>query len=180
VADSLGLSETQKDLITKARRASQLRLESCLREDEGSWSPEDSLDPSDAPEASLELDEERAEVLSRMKHLDDRERQVLILRFGLSGEDPLTLKEIGRRLGVTREWVRKIELKAVSRLENHSSSLTTLELTQPARRARTTPRPRRRPVATPVDSTGTAGLAATATTEAVAPAIPTKRTRRAS
>ena len=40
--------------------------------------------------------------------LDDRERLVLSLRYGLAGEQPLTLKEIGERLGVTREWVRKI------------------------------------------------------------------------
>ena len=48
--------------------------------------------------------------------LDDRERQVLTLRYGLAGEPPLTLKEIGLRIGVTREWVRKIELKATAKL----------------------------------------------------------------
>jgi RNA polymerase primary sigma factor len=40
----------------------------------------------------------------------------LVLRYGLEGETPLTFKEIGRRLGVTREWIRKIELRAIGKL----------------------------------------------------------------
>jgi Sigma-70, region 4 len=36
----------------------------------------------------------------------------------LRGEEPLTLKEIGRRLGVTREWVRRIELRALHKLRD--------------------------------------------------------------
>ncbi len=120
VADAMGLSETQRDLLAKARRANQLKLESSISDDEGSWSPEESLDPSESPDAALEREEQRAEILARIRELEDRERQVLTLRFGLAGEAPMTLKEIGRRLGVTREWVRKIELRAVSRLAQDS------------------------------------------------------------
>lgn len=43
---------------------------------------------------------------------------VVCLRFGLDGDQPLTLQEVGRRLGVTREWVRKIELRAVKKLDD--------------------------------------------------------------
>ncbi|MBD0329236.1 MAG: sigma-70 family RNA polymerase sigma factor [Thermoleophilia bacterium] len=49
--------------------------------------------------------------------LRERERRVLVLRYGLDGEDPRTLEEIGRRLGLTRERVRQIELEALRRLE---------------------------------------------------------------
>ena len=41
--------------------------------------------------------------------LSERERQVIVLRFGLDGGLPRTLKEVGRTFGVTREWVRQIE-----------------------------------------------------------------------
>ncbi|HEY7018513.1 MAG TPA: sigma-70 family RNA polymerase sigma factor [Gaiellaceae bacterium] len=48
--------------------------------------------------------------------LGDRERQVLILRYGLTDAEPKTLEEIGRRLGLTRERVRQIETEALKRL----------------------------------------------------------------
>ncbi len=51
-----------------------------------------------------------------MDRLEPRERAILALRYGLEGEQPLTLKEIGRRLGVTREWVRKIEMRALRKI----------------------------------------------------------------
>ena len=57
-------------------------------------------------------------LMQRMQRLDERERTILNLRYGLVGDMPLTLKEIGRRLGVTREWVRKIEVRAVRKLHN--------------------------------------------------------------
>ena len=45
-------------------------------------------------------------------------RQVLQLRFGLEGEERQTLAEIGRRLDVSRERVRQVELKALRKLRN--------------------------------------------------------------
>ncbi|MDX6508529.1 MAG: polymerase primary sigma factor, partial [Gaiellaceae bacterium] len=48
--------------------------------------------------------------------LPSRERQVLELRYGLSDAEPKTLEEIGRRLGLTRERVRQIELESLRRL----------------------------------------------------------------
>jgi RNA polymerase primary sigma factor len=48
--------------------------------------------------------------------MDPREAKVLRLRFGLDGEEPKTLKEIGERLDLTRERVRQIESEALSKL----------------------------------------------------------------
>jgi RNA polymerase primary sigma factor len=69
------------------------------------------------------LPEERVEVSLRsqalgqaLQALPDRERQVLVLRYGLLDEEPKTLEEIGRRLGLTRERVRQIELESLRRL----------------------------------------------------------------
>jgi RNA polymerase primary sigma factor len=119
VAVSLGLTDAQKALVEKARRARQLRLETGGSDDGGAWSPDESADAErDAPDAPLEADDERRNLLRRLDRLDARERAILCLRFGLEGEVPLTLKEVGRRLGVTREWVRKIEIRAVRKLDD--------------------------------------------------------------
>jgi len=61
----------------------------------------------------------RSEALHRgLAALTDRERHVLELRYGLDDEEPKTLEEIGRRLGLTRERVRQIELESLRRLAN--------------------------------------------------------------
>jgi RNA polymerase primary sigma factor len=118
VAEQLDLTETQKGLVAKARRANQLKLESGVGDDDEYWSPDDSIDPAVGPTSALESSDERTDLLRRLECLDDRERLVVRLRYGLEGATPLTLKEIGAQLGITREWVRKIELRAVSKLEN--------------------------------------------------------------
>jgi RNA polymerase primary sigma factor len=66
-----------------------------------------------------ELHVELTEVTLRraVENLPEREQQVLKLRYGLDGdEDPKSLDEIGRRLGLTRERVRQIEAQALQRL----------------------------------------------------------------
>ena len=48
--------------------------------------------------------------------IDERAAKILKLRYGLEGEDPMTLKEIGERIGLTRERVRQIEHEALNKL----------------------------------------------------------------
>jgi RNA polymerase primary sigma factor len=118
IAVSLGLTDSQRELVDKALRASQLRFECGGSEAGGGWSPDESVEAGESPDAVLEADDERRDLLRRMERLDERERAILALRFGLEGELPMTLKEVGRRLGVTREWVRKIEIRAVRKLDD--------------------------------------------------------------
>ena len=55
-------------------------------------------------------------LLDALLSLPDREREVVTLRYGIDGNEPRTLEEIGRRLGLTRERVRQIELDSLRRL----------------------------------------------------------------
>jgi RNA polymerase primary sigma factor len=122
VARDLGLTDAQRVLVDKARRATQLRHEGGTGEGGAGWSADEASESAYAPDATLEADDERKSLLRRMQRLDERERSILTLRFGLEGEIPLTLKEVGQRLGVTREWVRKIEIRAVRKLDDSESS----------------------------------------------------------
>ncbi len=54
--------------------------------------------------------------------LTDRERAILSLYFGIEGEEPLTLEEIGKRMHLTRERIRQIKEKAILRLRHNSRS----------------------------------------------------------
>ncbi len=68
------------------------------------------------PEEAVELNL-RSEALRRaLSVLPEREREVVAMRYGLGGAEPQTLEEIGRRLGLTRERVRQIELESLRRL----------------------------------------------------------------
>ncbi|MGH3102873.1 MAG: RNA polymerase sigma factor RpoD [Gaiellaceae bacterium] len=66
--------------------------------------------------ASLSL--RREDIENALASLPERERQVIELRFGLSGEQPRTLEEVGREFGVTRERIRQIENNTLKKLES--------------------------------------------------------------
>ena len=69
-----------------------------------------------SPEAPLLKDDVKTRAKLALESLGERERQVMELRFGISNARQHTLKEVGDRLGVSREWVRQIEKQALERL----------------------------------------------------------------
>ena len=81
-------------------------------EDEGRVSPEDAA-------AAQMLKEQIAEILSS---LSEREQKVVKLRFGIGGGRPHTLEEVGAEFSVTRERIRQIEAKALSKLRKHKDT----------------------------------------------------------
>jgi RNA polymerase primary sigma factor len=78
----------------------------------------DAIVPIDA--ASFILLQEQLE--SVLHSLSERERQVIRLRFGLTDGHPRTLEEVGKEFGVTRERIRQIESKTLSKLRHPSRS----------------------------------------------------------
>jgi RNA polymerase primary sigma factor len=122
IAAHLQLTETQKFLLAKALQARQLKFESNITIDACWRSLLGSDDRDDSPHLLLERGDELETLWARLERLDAREQTILILRYGLKGESPLTLKEIGRRLGITREWVRKIEVRAMRKLETRGAT----------------------------------------------------------
>jgi RNA polymerase primary sigma factor len=115
VAGHLGLSAKKVKILQKA-----LRIYNAAPQGEpdgtGPTLAEMAWDNSEGPGAQMTGAEELKQVLGYLDRLEPREAAVLRLRFGLNGEEPRTLQEIGERLGLTRERVRQIERDGLKRL----------------------------------------------------------------
>jgi RNA polymerase primary sigma factor len=75
-------------------------------------------DLHDAPLEQVSNDLRSMDLEDALKQLQWRERRVLELRYGLSSGEPMTLEAIGSEVGVTRERVRQIESRTLSKLKN--------------------------------------------------------------
>jgi RNA polymerase primary sigma factor len=115
IAEEANLSLQQAKEVKAAARAST-SLDQPVGEQEdavfGDFVAGDGPLPEEEVEVSL-----RSEALRHaLTALPWRERQVIILRYGLVDSEPKTLEEIGRRLGLTRERVRQVEVESLKRL----------------------------------------------------------------
>jgi RNA polymerase primary sigma factor len=73
-----------------------------------------------SPEDEMLENDIMKQVKSMMHEMDEREFSVLKMRFGLEGQRPMTLEEVGKKFGVTRERIRQIEAKALRKLKHPS------------------------------------------------------------
>ena len=71
---------------------------------------------SEQPDEVIAQSEEFQTIVKLLDAIDERDARVLKLRFGLEGQEPLTLKQIGQEVGLTRERVRQIEVDALKKL----------------------------------------------------------------
>ena len=97
-----------------------LSLETPIGEEEHSQlgdfiEDQDAVAPLEAVSEIMQK-EELDRVLSTLTH---RERKIIELRFGLAGEQPRTLEEVGQRFGLTRERIRQIEAKTLAKLTSY-------------------------------------------------------------
>lgn len=112
-------SDLSKEKIRMIYRISQdtTSLSTPIGDDEDSFLGdflEDESQPSPYEQTSRELLKDAVSAV--LDSLDPREAEVLKLRFGLEGEEPKTLEEVGEIFGVTRERIRQIEAKAIRKL----------------------------------------------------------------
>ena len=75
-----------------------------------------------APEEEVARNLLKEDLIKALNTLTDRERKVIELRFGLKDGVPMTLEQVGKKFGVTRERIRQIETKAIRKLSRASSS----------------------------------------------------------
>jgi RNA polymerase primary sigma factor len=116
IATRMKLPKKKLSIIKKA-----IRIYNANPQNEGEdtgWSIDDlAMDGvGHAPEAHMTRTDDMTQVLHLLEALEEREAKVLRLRFGLESDEPMTLKEIGECLDLTRERVRQIEREALSKL----------------------------------------------------------------
>jgi RNA polymerase primary sigma factor len=117
VAEELEMSvEEVREILRMAQMP--VSLEKPIGEEEdsslGDFVPDDQAEsPFDTASLSLR----REDIEAALGSLPERDRKVIELRYGLLGEAPCTLEEVGRAFGVTRERIRQIENNTLKRLE---------------------------------------------------------------
>ncbi|MBL8866852.1 MAG: sigma-70 family RNA polymerase sigma factor [Gemmataceae bacterium] len=117
IAKLLGLPKKKLNIIKKAIRVYNSAPQTEQAGD-GGWTIDEMLMDGRAKTPDLEMveNDDLKHVIVLLEKMDKREATVLKMRFGIDGEEPKTLKEIGESLGLTRERVRQIESEALAKL----------------------------------------------------------------
>jgi RNA polymerase primary sigma factor len=115
IADEANLSVQQVLEVRAAARASA-SLDAPVGDAEDAVLGDFVAGEDPLPEERVELHLRSQALRQALSALPEREREVVILRYGIGGVEPKTLEEIGRRLGLTRERVRQIELDSLRHL----------------------------------------------------------------
>lgn len=117
IAKLLGLPKKKLNIIKKAIRVYNSAPQTEQGGDAG-WTIDEMLMDGRAKTPDLEMveNDDLKHVIILLEKMDKREATVLKMRFGIDGEEPKTLKEIGESLGLTRERVRQIESEALAKL----------------------------------------------------------------
>ncbi len=122
VAKEMDLSEAEVEALLRVA-GDDISLSTAVGED-GTMELGDLLEQDTIPPVELELIRSSfaEQIQAMVAELDEKERDVIRMRFGLDGEEPRTLQEIGEALGLSRERIRQIESKAKEKLRrNHQA-----------------------------------------------------------
>jgi RNA polymerase primary sigma factor len=116
VAKETDLSDAEVEELLRVS-GDGISLSTAVGED-GGLELGDTLEQESVPAVELELIRSSFEkqIQAIVAELDEKERDVIRMRFGLDGEEPRTLQEIGETLGLSRERIRQIESKAKEKL----------------------------------------------------------------
>lgn len=118
LAKALGMSEEKVEEILQIARE-PASLETPIGEEDDSNLGDFVADSNVVtPEQNVESVMLREHIDTLLGDLKERERQVIVLRFGLNDGHPRTLEEVGKEFNVTRERIRQIEAKALRKLKN--------------------------------------------------------------
>ena len=116
MSEAMQVPQKKLSIIRKAVEASASGAQMPASEESNAISDmlEDSKTPR--PDEPMMNADELENIKNTLDMMDQREANILKLRYGLSGGEPMTLKDIGTQIGLTRERVRQIEKEALAKL----------------------------------------------------------------
>ncbi|HWB18828.1 MAG TPA: sigma-70 family RNA polymerase sigma factor [Phycisphaerales bacterium] len=119
LADAMQIPAKKLAIIRRAMKAFRAPPQAPLAEDGTVVDISDLFEDNrtEQPDQTIAQSEEFRTILKLLDSIDERDARVLKLRFGLEGQEPLTLKQIGEEVGLTRERVRQIEVDALRKLQ---------------------------------------------------------------
>jgi RNA polymerase primary sigma factor len=120
VAEALGLTTQDVEMNLKAART-PLSLDANISEDAG-ISYINTIKADFVVDEGLVAENLREEIENLVEVLNERERKIINMRFGLNGHEPTTLREIGKIMGLSKERIRQIEDKALEQLHKAAKS----------------------------------------------------------
>ena len=118
IMDTLSAAKGVDSLTSLVRDEDEMTLEEIISDD-GKGNPHD----------VFVANEDQSNLRQSLDDLQDRDRQVVILRYGLDDNNPKTLGEVAELLGLSRERVRQIEERAIRTLRNAARKAGVLEVT---------------------------------------------------
>jgi RNA polymerase primary sigma factor len=108
IAQRMRISRRRVEVIAQAARAFNAPFQAASEDTEWSFSERVADERTPSP-ADILLERRVETVMKQLATIDARACEILHLRFGLGGRDPMTLNEVGEHIGLTRERVRQIE-----------------------------------------------------------------------
>ncbi len=122
MADLMGLSKKKAKVIYDVVHTLNSIRDSSTDEDDNHSIEKEVHDNSTAgPEEALLADEQQGLAVELLEAIKPREAKILRLHYGLDGKPPMSLKEIGKKLGLTRERIRQIQRQALTTLYDFMS-----------------------------------------------------------
>lgn len=118
IMDTLNAAKGVDSLTSLVREEDEMTLEEVISDD-GKGNPHD----------VFVSNEDQTSIKQSLDDLQERDRQIIVLRYGLDDNDPKTLGEVAEMLGLSRERVRQIEERAIRTLRRAAQKAGLLELT---------------------------------------------------
>jgi len=122
LSEPLGMSVEEVEQLISTMHRIQSTQESVTDDDSITWEDRLADERVEDPLGGIDRQQLRTHLDSMLEDLDARERCILEWRFGLAGEPPVNLSQIGQRIGLSRERVRQIQVNALQRLRRQGNA----------------------------------------------------------